>query len=120
MFDKFKTMGALAGLMQNREALREAGERIREALSATVVTGESGGGAVRVEMACDMRVRRVELPAGGMADEGSRGMLESLVAEAMNDAIRRAREAMERVIAEEANGLGLPPELGGQLSELIR
>jgi len=121
MFDSFKTMGALAGLMKNREALREAGERVRATLAETVVTGEAGGGAVRVEMTGELRVRSVRLPPGaGAVDEGERAMLERLVVEATNDAMARARATVERVVGEEARELGLPEELGSQFSDLLR
>ena len=44
VFDQFKAMGALAGLMKNREKIREAGERMQASLEAARIVGQAGGG----------------------------------------------------------------------------
>lgn len=119
MFDRFKTMGALAGLMQNQERLREAGERIKQAADETVVTGEAGGGAVRVEVSARMKVLSVSLDpslSSSASVETDRVMAGELIAEAVNDGLGKAQEAMQEIVRAEAEGMGLPElpdELGG-------
>lgn len=114
MFDQMKMLGALAGLLRNKERLREAGERVRARLSETRVTGEAGGGAVRVTMNGAMEVVRVELsPAMGMGGAGSVSMAESLVAEATNQALKLAQAAAREAVASEAENMGLGEIFGG-------
>jgi len=116
MFDQFKTMGALAGLLKNKEKLKEVGDRLREKIAGMSATGTSGGGAVRVTVAGTMKVQRVEIsPAavagiamGGNAGEQSRQMAESLIAEATNDALTRVQMMVRDEVSRESAELGLP------------
>jgi DNA-binding protein YbaB len=95
MLDKLKMMGALANLMKDQDKLKEAGARIRERAGTIVVTGRAGGGAAVARVSGQLKVMSVELsPAlvGGMAaDDRTRELAASLIAEAVNDALTRAR-----------------------------
>lgn len=122
MFDSLKAAGALAGLMKNKEALKAAGERIRVRLSELRAGGGSGGGAVRATVTGDMKIVSVTLePAvcAGLAsgDAAQREMVQSLIAEAVNNAMDIAKAMAQREIAKEAEALGLPnmPGLEGLL-----
>lgn len=123
MFDKFKQMGAIASLLQNKDKLREAGERIRAHAQDVRAVGESGGGAVRITVDGKMKVISVELTpalvAGMAADERTRELAGSLIADAVNAAQAQAQEAMRLAIDREASDLGLP-DLAGQLGNLLR
>ncbi|MFG0276035.1 MAG: YbaB/EbfC family nucleoid-associated protein [Phycisphaerales bacterium] len=116
MFDQMKSLGALAGLMKNKERIREVGERVKRNLEEARLCGQAGGGAVRVIVSGRMRVHEVIVDpaaAGALADPASRDQVQELIAEAMNDAVQRA----ERMVKEEAQkaadelGLGDSPEL---------
>jgi len=111
MFDNLKSLGALAGLMKNKEKLREAGDRVRAKMEATKVIGEAGSGAARAVATGTMRILEVELASGlimGMAaDEKTRLLASGLIAEAVNEALRRAQLAMKEAMEEEARALGL-------------
>ncbi len=111
MFDQLKSAGALMGLLKNKEKLREAGERVRAKMEATRVIGEAGGGAARAVVTGSMRVLEVELTPGlimGMnADEKTRALAGSLIAEAVNEGLRRAQLAMKEAMDEEARAMGL-------------
>ena len=117
----FKTMGALAGLLKNRDKLEAVARRIRDELAATEVIGEAGGGAARVTVGGDLKVRAVALePAvaqGLGADEQSRTMAQQLIAEATNDGLVRAQQAAREIVQREMAELGLP-DLAGQLGGL--
>lgn len=123
MFDKFKTMGALASLMQNKEKIREAGERIKSAAAEVRGYGVGGGGAVRATVDGRMKVLAIELEpplvAGMAADEKTRALAGTLIAEAVNDAMAKAQMKMKEVLDKEARELGLPEipaEVRGLLS----
>jgi nucleoid-associated protein EbfC len=123
MFDKFKQMGAMASLFQNKDKLREAGVRLKEKAQDIRATGEGGAGAVRVTVDGRMKVLSVELAptlASGMAaDERTRELAGSLIADAVNAAQARAQEMMQTVIEKEAGELGLG-DLGSELGNLLR
>ncbi len=124
MFDNMKMMGALAGLMKNKDKLREAGLRIKEMAEATRVTGEAGAGAARVIVSGAMKVLSVELSPGlvlGMnADEKTRLLAGQLIAEATNDAIHKAQVKMKEAVDIEARALGFEgglPNIPGLLGQ---
>lgn len=103
--------GALAGLMKNKEGLKAAAERIKVRMAELRASGGSGGGAVRATVSGDMKVISVTLePAAlaGLSDPSSRAMVESLIAEAVNNAMDIAKGMAQREIAKEAQLLGLP------------
>jgi nucleoid-associated protein EbfC len=111
MFDKLKAMGAVAGLMKNQEGLKAAAARVREQMEQTRVTGEAGSGAARATVTGTLKVISVELsPAlvGGMnADERTRQLASSLIADAINDAMKHAHVKIKEAIDAEAKALGL-------------
>lgn len=123
VFDKLKAMGAVAGLLKDKEKVREIGARIRDRAEQTRASGEAGGGAVRVTVDGRMRVLEVELTpalvAGMAADEQTRELAGNLVAEAVNAANATAQVMMKTVIEKEARELGLG-DLGEQLGGLLK
>jgi DNA-binding protein YbaB len=122
MFDKLKAMGAVASLLKDKDKLRAAGDRIKDAAAATRATGEAGGGAVRVTVDGKMRIFDVDLQpalvAGMAADERTRSLAGSLIAEAANNAMAAAQTKMRVVIEKEARDLGLP-DIPGELAEFL-
>jgi DNA-binding YbaB/EbfC family protein len=71
------------------------------------VTGESGGGMVKVVMNGRHEVRRVQIAPAVPGDD--REMLEDLIAAACNDATRRIAEAVQQHMAGAMGGMQLPP-----------
>lgn len=123
MFDKLKAFGAVASLLKDREGLKEAGQRIKQNAARTRATGESGGGEVRVIASGQMRVVSIELApalvAGMAADDRTRELAGSLVADAVNDALAKAQALTQQELAKEAEALGLgdmAADLGGLLT----
>jgi DNA-binding protein YbaB len=117
MFDNMRMMGALAGLMKNKDKLKEAGERVKAKAEEMRVTAEAGGGAARATVTGTMRVVAVELtPAlvlGMAAEDRTRELAASLIAEAVNAAIKDAQLRMKSLLDEEARGLGIEGGLSG-------
>jgi DNA-binding protein YbaB len=119
MFDNVRMLSSLAGLMKNKDGLKQAGERVRAKMEATRVTGVAGGGAARATVTGTMRVLEVELSPAlvmGMAgDPKTHQLAGSLIAEAVNAGIKEAQAKMQQAVSEEAKALGLPemPELAG-------
>lgn len=111
MFEQMKMMGALAGLLKNKEGLKAAGERIRARLAEVRAGGAAGGGAVRATATGDLKIVSVQIEpalAAGLADPASRAYAEELIAEAVNNALDQAKAIAQREAAKEAEALGLP------------
>lgn len=118
MFDQFKAMGALAGLLKDKDRLRQMTEQFKEKMERTRVTGAAGGGAVRVTISGKLRVTDIEIqPALGSGD-ASRVELQNLLIEATNDALERVQELIQAEATRRAQELGLPDMPG--LSTLMR
>jgi len=112
MFDAMKAMGALAGLMKNKDAIKAAGERIKTRLGEIRAAGGSGGGAVRATVSGDMKVVSITLEPAVVAglggrDDKTRDEVLRLIGEAINNAQDIAREMARREISKEAEALGL-------------
>lgn len=116
MFDKLKAVGQLAGLMQNKEKIKDAADRVKGKLGELRVEGQAGQGAVRAVASGAMRIISLDLSPGlvsGMAvDERTRQLAGSLIAEAVNDALAKSQAAMQSMIAKEAKDLGLGDMIG--------
>ncbi|MEE9141127.1 MAG: YbaB/EbfC family nucleoid-associated protein [Gammaproteobacteria bacterium] len=98
--------GGIGQLMKQAQKMQENLQKAQEELSNIEVTGESGGGMVKVVMTCRHEVRRVEIEPTLLGDD--KEMLEDLIAAATNDAIRRADRTAQERMGELTAGLGLP------------
>ncbi len=98
--------GGLGNLMKQAQQMQENLQKAQEELANLEVTGESGGGMVKVVMSGRHDVRNVSIDATLLGDD--REMLEDLVAAAVNDAVRRVEEESKSRLAGMASGLDLP------------
>jgi DNA-binding YbaB/EbfC family protein len=97
------------------EMLSQAGqmqEEVQRKLSQIIVEGSSGGGAVMATMNGKKQLLKIHIdPAavlGLSADQPDVEMLEDLVVSAVNDAGRKAEEAMQSSVQGMLGGLKLP------------
>lgn len=118
MFDKFKQASQLAGMLKDLPRLQSKMEEVRARLADTKVEGGAGGGAVRAVVYCDLRVESVTLDPSvfrGMAagSASDQAYANRLIAEAVNDALGRARARMADEIGRAAkdSGIDLPPHI---------
>ncbi|HET6592748.1 MAG TPA: YbaB/EbfC family nucleoid-associated protein [Xanthomonadales bacterium] len=100
--------GNLAGLMQQAQKMQQEMQKAQEELARLTVTGEAGGGLVKVTMTGKHAVRRVEIDPSLLSD---REMLEDIVTAAVNDAVNRVAATMQDRMAEMTAGMPLPPGL---------
>ena len=103
--------GGLGNLMKQAQQMQEQMQRqlkqAQEDLANLEVTGEAGGGMVKVVMSGRHDVRRVSIDPALMGDD--REMLEDLVAAATNDAVQRVEQESQSRMAGVTSGLNLPP-----------
>lgn len=87
-------------------------EEVQRKLGATVVEGSSGGGAVTATMNGKKQLLKIRIePAaviGLSGDKPDVEMLEDLVVAAVNEAGRKAEEAMQSSVKGMLGGLKLP------------
>ena len=99
--------GNFGNMMKQAQQLQASMQKAQAEIAALEVTGESGGGMVKITINGRHEVRRVQIePAVGSED---REMLEDLIAAAMNDAVHKAEAASQAKMASLMGGLQLPP-----------
>jgi DNA-binding YbaB/EbfC family protein len=99
--------GGLGNIMKQAQRMQEELQKAQERLAQEEVTGESGGGMIRVTMNGKHEVRRVEIDPGLLQED--REMLEDLLAAAVNDAVHRIADKTQESMAGLTAGLPLPP-----------
>lgn len=98
--------GNIAGLVQQAQKMQQEMEKAKAEMEQMEVTGEAGGGLVRVTMDGRHSVKKVEIDPS-LADDVE--MLEDIVTAAINDAVNRITEANEERMGDITSGLPLPP-----------
>ncbi len=98
--------GKFAGLMQQAQKMQEEMQKTQEELARMEVTGEAGGGLVKVTMTGKHAVRRIQIDPSLLDD---REMLEDIVTAAVNDAVNRVAATMQERMSEMTAGIPLPP-----------
>ena len=98
--------GGLGNLMKQAQKMKTDFEEAQKELADLEVSGESGGGMVKVIMTGRHDVRRVEIDPSLMSED--KEMLEDLVAAAVNDAVRKVENVSQDKMAGLTGGLGLP------------
>ena len=99
--------GGLGNLMKQAQQMQASMQRAQEELASLEVTGESGGGLVKVTMTGKHEVKRVAIDDSLVGDD--KDMLEDLVAAAINDAVHRIDAATKERMTGLTAGLNLPP-----------
>lgn len=97
----------LGNLMKQAQKMQAEMQQAQERLAKEEVTGESGGGLVKVHINGRHEVRRVEIDDSLVGDD--REMLEDLVAAAMNDANQKINQKTQDSMSGLTAGLNLPP-----------
>jgi nucleoid-associated protein EbfC len=99
--------GNIGNMMRQAQQMQEAMQKAQAELGNIEVTGESGGGLVKVTMTGKHQVRRVQLAPGAVGDDLE--MLEDLLAAATNDAVAKVEAAVQAKYAGITAGMRLPP-----------
>ena len=99
--------GGIGQLMKQAQQMQEKMQKAQEEMARTTVTGESGGGMVRITMTCKHEVKSLNIDTTLLGDD--KEMLEDLVIAAFNDALRRVEQTVQEKFSGMAAGLNLPP-----------
>jgi DNA-binding YbaB/EbfC family protein len=101
--------GGIGNLMKQAQQLQANMQKAQAELAAMEVTGESGGGMVKVTVNGRHEAKRVEIDPSVPTDD--RGLIEDLVAAAINDATHRLETASQEKMSGLMGGMNLPPGL---------
>ena len=101
--------GGIGNLMKQAQQLQANMQKAQEEIAAMEVTGESGGGMVKVTINGRHEAKRVQIDPSVPLDD--REMVEDLVAAAINDAVHRLEGASQQKMSGLMGGMNLPPGL---------
>jgi hypothetical protein len=101
--------GGIGNLMKQAQQLQANMQKAQEEIAAMEVTGESGGGMVKVTINGRHEAKRVQIDPSVPLDD--REMVEDLVAAAINDAVHRLEAASQQKMSGLMGGMNLPPGL---------
>ncbi len=100
-------MANMNQFVKQAQALQANMQKAQAEIASLEVTGESGGGMVKVLMTGRHEVKRVQIEPSIVGED--REMLEDLVAAAINDAVHRLEAASQAKLSAAMGGLSLPP-----------
>ncbi len=98
--------GGLGNLMKQAQKMQEDMQRAQEELANMEISGQAGGGMVKVVMTGRHDLKRVSIDDSLMGDD--KEMLEDLIAAAVNDAVRQLEEVSKERMSGLTAGLNLP------------
>ncbi len=99
--------GGIGNLMRQAQQMQANMQKAQAELANLEVTGEAGGGMVRVVLNGKHEARRVQIDPSVAGDD--REMLEDLVAAAINDAVHKVEAAVQQKMSGAMAGMQLPP-----------
>lgn len=99
--------GGIGNLMKQAQQLQESMQRAQAELASLEITGESGGGMVKITVNGKHEAKRVQIDPTLLTDD--KDMLEDLVAAAFNDAVQRLERTTQEKMSGLMAGMKLPP-----------
>lgn len=98
--------GGLGGLMKQAQKMQEEMQKAQAEIAKMEVTGQSGGGLVKVTVNGRHECKRVAIDESLLEDD--KDMLEDLVAAAINDAALRVDETTKERMEGVTSGMQMP------------
>ena len=100
--------GGIGNLMKQAQKMQEDLQKAQAQLADMEVSGESGGGMVKVTMTGRHEVRRVTIDPAAV-DTDDLEMLEDLIAAAVNDAVHKVEKTSQEKMSGMMAGMPMPP-----------
>jgi hypothetical protein len=98
----------IAKMMQQAKKMQENMKQMQAEMAAMEITGEAGGGMVKVLMSGDQIVRRVDIDPSAWQEQ-DKALIEDLVAAAFNQAQQKVSEIQKQQQQGLMAGMPLPP-----------
>ena len=100
-------MGDMSGLFQQAQKMQRDLRTLKEDLRKRTVSGEAGGGMVKVFVNGQQEVLKIELDPSTV-DPDDVDMLEDLILVAVKEGIKKSKELEEEEMSRVTGGLNLP------------
>ncbi len=97
----------LGGLMKQAQKMQENMQKAQQEIAEMEVTGQSGGGLVKVTLTGKHECKRVTIDPSLFDDD--KDMIEDLVTAAFNDAAHKVDEVTRERMAGVTAGMPMPP-----------
>ena len=110
--------GNINNLMKQAQAMQANMAKAQAEIANIEVTGESGGGMVKITMSGKHEVKRVQIEPSVVSED--REMLEDLIAAATNDAVHKVEARVQEKMSSLTAGLQLPPSRSSFGSRFLR
>ena len=98
--------GGIGQLMKQAQQMQADMQKAQEEMGNLTVTGESGGGMVKITMTCKHEIRSLDIDDALVGDD--KDMLEDLIIAAFNDSVRRVEKTVQEKFSGMASGFNLP------------
>jgi DNA-binding YbaB/EbfC family protein len=98
--------GGIGNMMKQAQMLQTNMQKAQAEIAVMEVTGESGGGMVKVTLTGKHEAKRVQIDPAVPLDD--REMLEDLLAAAINDAAQKVEAETQQKMSALMGGLNLP------------
>jgi hypothetical protein len=105
----------LGNLMKEAQKMQKKMQDAQQQLSDMAVTGEAGGGLIKIEMNGRHDVKKVTINKNLMDEDVE--MIEDLVAAAVNDAVRKIEKVSKDKISQLTAGLNIPTDFDSKEDE---
>ena len=89
--------GGMGNLMKQAQQMQANMEKAQQELANLEITGQAGGGMVKVVMTGKHDVKRVSIEDALFEDD--KDMLEDLIAAAVNDAVRQVEKTSQDIMS---------------------
>lgn len=97
--------GGMQALMRQANQMQTRMKKAQEELATREFDATSGGGAVKIVMLGDYKVKSVEIQADALSDKD---MLQDLIASAVNEAVRVVKTTSDQEMAKITGGFSVP------------
>ena len=101
-------MKNLGQIMKQAQEMQDKMAQMQDRLSAEEVTGQAGGGMVRVTLNGKYEMRKIKIDPS-LAGSDDVEVLEDLIVAAQNDAKNKVEVMVQEKMSELTGGLQLPP-----------
>ncbi len=99
--------GDIGNMMKQAQAMQNNMQKVQAEIAQLEITGEAGGGMVRITINGRHEARRVQIEPSVFGED--RELLEDLLAAALNDAVHKLEAATQAMMSNAMGGLKLPP-----------
>jgi nucleoid-associated protein EbfC len=100
----------LKQIMEQAKKMQEEMRHAQEELAKTEVTGESGGGLVKITITCEYETRKIVIAEETWKED--KEIIEGLIIAAFNNAVSKVKDTSRNKISALTKSMGLPDNLG--------